>query len=179
MPSTTTEGLAPGPTRRAQRKITLADLHAHAAKQGGTCRATTYRNSKTPVEWSCGVAGHEPWRAPVKNVMGTQNSWCPACSHDRQRHTLAALRAHATRKGGACLATTYINANMPVKWSCGVAGHAHWSAAAAYVMGERGTWCPVCANDRLRHPLATLQAYAAKQGGTCLATRYRNVNTPV
>ncbi len=158
---------------------TLADLQAYAAKKGGTCLATAYVNYATPVEWSCGVAGHRPWRASPNNVMGKQDTWCRKCRRGRARHTLADLQAHAARKGGACLATTYVDASTPVEWSCGVAGHRPWRTSPNNVMRKKGTWCRECHHDQGRPRLADLQAHAAKKGGICLATPCRTTTRPV
>jgi len=66
--------------KTARRRLTLADLQAHAVKKGGTCLARVYVNSRTPVEWSCGDAGHAPWFANASSVLGTRGLWCPTAA---------------------------------------------------------------------------------------------------
>lgn len=141
-PGCTYEGLCGAPGRP---KHTPSSLSALAASRGGFLLSSVYVNARTPVVWACG-AGHA-WRATVDNVK--RGSWCPVCARESSRTAgLAAARAAAAARGGACLSGEYVNNKAPLQWRCAL-GH-EWSAPANNVCrgtggGRPPSWCPVCA----------------------------------
>jgi len=84
--------------------------------------------------------------------------------------TMDEIQQDAARRGGRCLAETYIDSLTLMDWEC-AQGH-RWRAVAHSI--RQGHWCKKCADDRLRHPVAALQAVAAERGGRCLSERYSN-----
>jgi hypothetical protein len=89
--------------------------------------------------------------------------------------TLDEIKADAARRGGRCLAETYVDSLTLMDWEC-EKGH-RWRAVAHAI--RQGHWCKRCADARLRHPLQALHALAASRGGKCLAERYANSQTKV
>jgi len=84
--------------------------------------------------------------------------------------TLDEIQQDAARRGGRCLAETYVDSLTLMDWEC-AEGH-RWRAVAHSI--RQGHWCKKCADERLRHSVAALHAAAAERGGRCLAQRYTN-----
>ena len=156
-------------------RIGLQRLQDHAESLGGQCLATSYTNSKTKVAWRCSL-GHE-WQATPSSILH-KKSWCPTCARQykigqgtsRRILTLQHLKEHASRLGGSCLASEYVNLKTKVVWQCRD-GH-RWEASAASVL-HADTWCKQCSTTG---PLGLkpLQDHANALGGQCLETEYRN-----
>lgn len=120
-------------------RLGLEEMQALAAKRGGYCLSTEYRGTQYPLEWQC-RAGHV-WTA-LPHYVKYGDSWCPKCASNAPRG-LAAARALARARGGACLATDYVNNKTKLQWRCR-SGH-QWEAILNHV--DRGSWCPFCAAD--------------------------------
>jgi hypothetical protein len=84
--------------------------------------------------------------------------------------TLEEIRQDAARRGGRCLAESYVDSLTLMDWEC-AEGH-RWRAVAHSI--RQGHWCKRCADERLRHSLAALHAAAAERRGRCLASGYTN-----
>ena len=151
-------------------KNTIDDMHVLAKKHGGKCLSKTYVNNVTHLIWQCD-RGHK-WRAQPANI--TMGEWCPQCAIDRKRGSIEEMREVAQKKGGRCLSKKYVHNDEKLDWEC-EKGH-RWRATAANVKFK--SWCPVCARNQ-PHTLDDLKAVAAKFGGVCLATSYKNSKTPV
>lgn len=91
-----------------------------------------------------------------------------------RRLTIEGMQAIAAARGGRCLSTHYVNNHTPLEWAC-TEGH-RWSAIASNV--KKGVWCPACAVQERRRPLAEVQRAAQARGGRCLSTEYINALTP-
>lgn len=120
-------------------KLTIADMHALAARKGGHCLSSEYVNDRTKLRWRC-AEGHE-WETKPNHIQ--QGSWCPDCGGVRRR-TIEEMRALAAERGGRCLATKYVNDPTNLRWRC-AEGH-EWDASPSNV--KKGTWCPECAGSR-------------------------------
>jgi len=84
--------------------------------------------------------------------------------------TLDEIQADAARRGGRCLAESYVDSLSLMEWEC-AQGH-RWRAVAHSI--RQGHWCKQCADEKLRHSVAALHAVAAERGGRCLTERYSN-----
>jgi hypothetical protein len=62
-------------------KKSIADMRQIAARRGGKCLSSEYKNMATKLRWRC-REGHE-WTAKPGNIIHA-NSWCPVC---RERKT--------------------------------------------------------------------------------------------
>jgi len=80
--------------------------------------------------------------------------------------TLDEIQQDAARRGGRCLAETYVDSLTLMDWEC-AEGH-RWRAVAHSI--RQGHWCKKCADERLRHSVAALHAAAAEPKGLA-ATR--------
>ena len=107
---------------------------------------------------------------PVKVKAG---SWCGVCASHNLRSTLAEYQQLAAERGGRCLSTGYVNNNTHLLWEC-AKGH-QWKAVPSSV--KSGSWCRLCATERLRVSLAEVQHAAQKLSGHCLSTEYVNGTT--
>ncbi len=121
---------------RLPKNAALEKLRELAASRGGVLLSTHYGNVKTPLDWKC-AKGHE-WRAAPDMVK--QGTWCPVCRGTRPLN-LEMMRSHASKYGGECLSTEYINSNSHLRWRC-CEGH-EWNAKSGHVL--KGHWCPICA----------------------------------
>jgi hypothetical protein len=175
---------------------TIEMMRKVAAEKQGECLSQSYKNNLTKLRWRCKY-GHE-WEAVASNILSygkDKGSWCPICAGrlskpDQLRH-LAEL---AQSRGGQVLSKRYVDAKTPLRWQCSK-GHT-WKAAPDTV--KHGTWCPACVimrrADRLpgrslafaltppkarEAALERLRDFAKAFGGTCLAKRYTNIETPV
>jgi len=137
----------------------LADMNELAARRGGECVSKTYVNEKTPLKWRC-AKGHT-WKATPNSIRPytekTKGSWCPFCANERRKLTIEEMKAVASSRGGECLSATYVNNKTPLLWRCDK-GH-QWQATPKRVrrsgLGQRGNWCPECADRTPALPVAT------------------------
>ncbi len=157
----------------AYRK-TIADMHALAAQKNGACLSSEYHGTETKLLWRC-ASGHE-WEAiPERILLG---SWCPRCAILQMRDTLEHMSEIASKRGGRCLSTEYINTNTALLWEC-AEGH-QWKAQPASIKRPKASWCPVCAKENTRkHTLAWAQGLARLRGGECLSTEYMGTTAPL
>jgi len=179
-----------------QKAHAIEMMHKVAAERGGECLSETYKNNLTPLRWRC-KHGHE-WNAVASSVLSygkNKGSWCPICAGRLSKPAqLRLLTDLAKSRGGLLLSKQYVDARTPLRWSCSE-GHI-WKAAPDCV--KRGTWCRLCAikrnAERLRgRPLPSshiseetraealdrIRNFAKRFGGSCLATRYKNIATLV
>lgn len=162
-------GHQPGRTYVSPPPLIIEELQQLARERGGECLSTTYTNNRTRLRWRC-AAGHE-WEATAQSVK-QHTHWCPVCSVEAQRLTLADMHQLAQERGGECLSTEYVNAGTNLRWRC-VAGH-EWGATPSNVK-HQGSWCYECQ----KLTLAEMQELAQKRGGQCLSIEYVNSYTPM
>ena len=135
-------------TGRPVLRLTLADMHAAAAKRGGECLSEHYVNSSTKLRWRCRL-GHEWDTIPAKIRSG---SWCPVCAN-KTRGTIDAIRSIALEHGGECLSEKYQNHKDLLRFRC-VVGHLFMATGTAI---KSGTWCPTCDPNHADAATATAQ----------------------
>jgi hypothetical protein len=110
--------------------------------------------------------------------------WCQQCYRKRagssQRFSLVDAQIFAEARGGVCLSAEYNNIFGKLDWEC-IEGH-RWSASLDSVRNQ-SSWCPTCSLEtrsvKRRGSLEPCHAVAAKRGGLCLSTDYRNNHTPL
>jgi hypothetical protein len=151
-------------------KLTIEDMVAFAEKHNGKCLSEKYTNSETKLKWQC-AEGHI-WEAVPKGL--TNNHWCRICSMAsaglKRRKTIEEIRELATKKGGKLISDVYLGNHIPIKWQCSK-GH-NWKASPANI--KSGFWCPHCAG-LAKHTIEEMRELAAKRGGKCLSTVYKNI----
>ena len=180
-PLANSEGTRSSTVKLNKARNTLEDARALAKAKGGSCLSPVYRNSRSRLEWRCGL-GHSPWHASYDNVK--RGTWCPTCGH-AIHGTIADMKSLAVSRGGQCLSDTFVNFHVPLLWQC-ANGH-EWKAEPNSVIGRarrKGSWCPECAAERMRgkrRPPAPsiddMQTVAHTRGGNCLSEFYINART--
>ena len=125
--------------------LTLKKSQDLAISKGGKCLSTKYINAKTNMEWKCKEETHPSWLATFKNVKNS-NSWCPTCAI-KNKSTLEECQELAISRGGKCLSTKYINANISMEWKCKEETHPSWLATFSSLKNSK-TWCPYCSKSR-------------------------------
>lgn len=154
----------------------IDDMHRIAAGRGGKCLSDTYSGAHGKLKWQC-AQGHR-WEAVPANVQ--HGSWCPVCGRKKPpAYTLADIQNLAQQRSGKCLSERYTGAHAKHLWQC---DKLHtWEATPTSV--KRGSWCPVCGNERQgrakAHSIELMRDVAAKRNGQCLSTEYRNNLTPL
>jgi hypothetical protein len=148
----------------------LERMQELALHHGGQVLSKSYVDNNTKLRWKC-AQGHT-WESLPRTVAS--GSWCRKCYFERRRCTLEDVQQLASKKGGFCLSTTYIDGNTDLTWQCG-RGHT-WQAPSSRIHSR---WCPVCNHDSKRLGLSKMQELAAVHGGRCLSVTYKNVNTPL
>lgn len=161
--------VAARPRREAEG---LRRLQEAAERRGGQCLSETYLGSGMRHRFSCAL-GHV-WEAAAGDIL--QGGWCRLCSYDRLREQnrlrdgLRKLQEVAEAKGGICLSNTYTGAAARYTFRC-ANGHV-WNPLGHQVLA--GRWCRLCATDARRLGIDVAKHEAAKHGGQCLSTTYRN-----
>jgi hypothetical protein len=123
-------------------KLTIELMREIAANKNGRCLSEKYINVDTKLLWVCEF-GHKWESIPylIKN-----GSWCPTCASleraNKQRSNINEIQKLASKRGGKCLSTEYINAQKPLLWECNN-GH-QWKTSANNV--QQGKWCPKCSS---------------------------------
>jgi hypothetical protein len=132
--------------------LSLSALHEIAKYRNGTCLATLYTSSRTPVPWRC-QSGHT-WLASPDNIK-SKRSWCPRCAREKQKLSLADMQAMAAGLGGKCLSSEYVSGLQKLRWQCR-RGHEFLLAPNNIrrepTSSRKPSWCPLC---RTATPRAT------------------------
>ena len=154
-------------------RLTLEDMQDLASQRNGKCLSTEYRNGRTRLKWQC-EKGHI-WEARPDNIK-SNNSWCSICTRQLPRYNalnIEDMHEIASKRGGICLSTEYINTNNKLKWQCDK-GHIWW--AIPNNIKNQNSWCPYCSNTATL-TIKIMQEIAAYKGGKCLSTEYKNAHT--
>ncbi|MBP9749366.1 MAG: hypothetical protein KBD21_01395 [Candidatus Pacebacteria bacterium] len=122
-------------------RLDIEQMYELAKKHGGKCLSTKYINAGTKLKWQC-ANGHI-WESTPNKIQ--QGRWCAKCSR-RYPLDMMEMQEIATKRGGRCLSTKYINARTRLRWQCSQ-GH-EWEAVPDSV--KRGTWCPMCVRKNNR-----------------------------
>lgn len=162
-------------------RLTIAELHACAARLGGKLVSTSYRNSHQRLEWTC-AQGHS-FFANANNVR--TGKWCPYCKgkllwapgKSESDARLEECQSIAASHHGVCVSQSYINRKQQMQWRCEL-DHEFTMTSADVCAGY---WCPYCAGRRIWSPgtpekaarLNECQSIAIAKRGECLSTDYR------
>lgn len=115
----------------------LQRLCDRAAARGGQCLSESYEGTRGKYRFRC-AHGHE-WETTGNRIV--RGVWCPKCAYDSKRLRLEDALAAARARGGQCLSTVYIRADVKLHWLC-ERGHS-WHAPLAAI--RAGHWCSECA----------------------------------
>lgn len=156
------------------RENRLLECQAAAARHGGVCLSTYYKDNKTKLKWRC-AKGHD-WQAIPSNVL--RGHWCLICGNEQQgrtkAHSIKVAQKAAAEKGGICLSTEYRNNHIKLRWRC-AKGH-EWETQASVIIS--GHWCPKCEKERMGRKYALtiedMRKIATERGGKCLSSDYLN-----
>jgi len=148
----------------------IEKIKQFAIEKKGRLLSEVYLGSHTVHEWKCDVCQHE-WTASPHNVINGK-TWCPRCV-GRAKWTIEDMKKLAEERGGKCLSKKYININKKLKWKCGKCEY-EWQASAMSVK-TGNHWCPKCAGQP-KIIIERLQELAAKKGGRCLSSYYKNAH---
>lgn len=151
------------------RRLTIEEMRVVAANRGGVCLSNGYKNLHSKLTWRC-REGHT-WDATPASIRNG-GKWCPFCAGNR-RLTTNEMQQLAESRGGRCLSKTYINSKTKLQWECS-RGHTWWAKPAE--VKNQGTWCPICSGKQ-KLDLNAMVQLAAKKGGKCLSSSYRNNRT--
>lgn len=128
------------------KRAILSEIQDAAENFGGQCLSSSYLSSKEKLTFKC-REGHVWITLPSLVLKG---HWCPTCGAGKRgykrRLTIELMDRIAMERGGRCISTEYINANSHLTWEC-KKGH-RWRAIPNSI--KRGSWCPICANERKR-----------------------------
>ncbi len=148
----------------------LVELHAMAQRIGGACLATTYLGSHHALEWKCRV-GHT---FSVEPEAVRSGRWCPHCRSEAAG-SLEKMQQLAAERGGKCLASEYLGAEVKLRWKCDQ-GH-EWEQNPTTI--GRGVWCRTCergyGKSRARLTIVLMHEIASERGGQCLSSRYQGI----
>ena len=129
-------------------RLDIQQMQDLAKKKGGKCLSEKYINGKIKLKWQC-KEGHV-WDAAPNHIK--QGKWCPFCMRlklaELFKGNIEEYQEIAKTRGGLCLSTNYVNARRKLKWQC-KEGHV-WDAVPFAI--KRGSWCPICAKNRMRRP---------------------------
>lgn len=126
-------------------KHTLKDAKLIAETRGGKCLSSNYKNGLIPMEWEC--KNKHRWKSRFDSVL--MGNWCSVCANENKKLTLKEMQIIASKRGGKCLSTEYINTSTKLEWKCSK-GHT-WFATPNGIKAKR--WCPQCARQRKLLPL--------------------------
>jgi hypothetical protein len=149
-------------------KYSKTSLDEIAQNRGGSCISIEYIGKYAQYIWRC-ESGHV-WNASFYNVLNN-NSWCPECAGNK-RKTIKDMKLLASKNGGRCLSSKYVNSKTRLLWECNK--NHQWETIPEAII--RGTWCPECAGNK-RKTIKDMKLLASKNGGRCLSSKYVNSNT--
>lgn len=148
-----------------------------AEERNWTCKATKYIDQNTPMPWICNICDHE-WERDLNHAK--RSTGCEGCTGIEE--CMAGLKIAqkiAIERNGKCNAIIYIDSNTPMPFSCNICGH-EWMATLSNIK-HKESWCPECADERLRliDGLKIANLVAEERNWICMATEYKNVVTPI
>ena len=139
-----------------------------AKKKDGKLLSKYYLNAKTKLKWKC--TKKHIWFASPDNVKN-KGSWCPKCSHIKQRLNLKEAYELAKKNYGKCLSKKYVNSRIKLKWQC--RNNHIWKAKISGV--KSGKWCNQCR----KRTISEINLFAKKKGGQCLSKKYLSIHSPL
>lgn len=165
------------------KTIKLLEAKQKAILYGGICLSEQYINTKEKLEWKCSNPNHLSWFASFYTVVN-RGCWCVSCGIEsrsiKRKHSdgLEQAQIHASKKGGVCLSTKYIDSRSKLEWKCSNPHHPSWFSVFDSVVNNN-SWCVNCVNDqnlekRKIEFLKKANEYAKLRGGYCLSTDYFN-----
>lgn len=146
-------------------KHNIDEMCRLAKLRGGKCLSDIYINSISKLKWQC--KNLHIWETTPHVVLA--GKWCPVCNADRFG-SIEEMKVVASKYGGKCLSTIYINSASKLKWRC---DHLHvWEATPSNI--KAGHWCPFC-SITAKKTLSDIQKLAISKGGKCLADEYKGM----
>ncbi|WP_247422756.1 hypothetical protein [Ralstonia pseudosolanacearum] len=118
------------------RKDGLDELRRIAQGHGGQCLTHRYEGIRGRYQFRC-AQGHE-WE--TNGVTVIQGAWCRACSRDKLKLGIEAMRKMAAQRGGLCISDTYVDIETKLEWEC-ARGH-RWHTTPRSIIA--GHWCAQC-----------------------------------
>jgi len=151
---------------KENQKLKIEEMQRLAEKRGGKCLSKEYFDIKSKLLWEC-EKGHQ-WEASWRSVKN--GTWCKKCLNIEK---LQQMQKIAEKRGGKCLSKEYISIESKLLWEC-EKGH-QWEAVPTSV--KKGTWCPICANEKKKLKIEEMNNLAKNHGGKCLSKKYFNNQT--
>ncbi len=161
-----------------KRLKTLEHYKGIGEKKGAICLTQQYSDRRPKLHWQC-KRGHRFYMTPMRLLKG---DWCSQCNTiENREYVLAELNAIAKKRGGKCLAETYIHKDRILKWQC---KKGHVFTGSANRIKNAGAWCAVCKQEQTRqrlrkYSISDLKRVAAERGGQFLSKEYINIHKPV
>ena len=136
--------------RIKKKAETLAKLSEILKQKNITLISTSYETLKSKLELKCPDPSHPTYFFTATSIKHGSFS-CPCCPKPKvgrpKKDGLAIARDIATKKGGVCLSTTYVNNYTNMLWHCGNEYHSTWLAPLQNVH-NLNSWCPECARSK-------------------------------
>lgn len=131
------------------KKATFSDgldrAKAHAAKNGGECLSTEYKNARTNLQWKC--KNDHIWESNLDHAVG-RDRWCQQCAYDKalEKKFDVLAEEYALAKGGYAIVPIdrKVKTATNIIWKCDNENHKEWQATYRNVVEQKG-WCPYCA----------------------------------
>lgn len=83
-------------------------------------------------------------------------------------------RKTAMQNGGVCISEKFFGKECKLRWEC--KNNHTWDASYKHVV-YRGTWCAICAGNKLENGLKTMQDFAQEKQGKCISKIYASTRT--
>lgn len=125
-------------------RLSIQDAISIAIDRGGECLSKEYINSTSLLIWRC--AKSHTWKNSLSGIR-SKKQWCPYCA-GKAKLTIELMREIAGSRGGECISKEYFNSATKLTWRC---AHGHEWMATPDNIKNRGTWCPICAKNKVAH----------------------------
>jgi len=152
-------------------RLMMSSVDSLAARHGGRCLSTEYKNVHTKMTWMC--KDRHIFDQTV-NQIKEKGIWCPDCrkSQPNREWSFDEAILIATQAGGQHTGNTTAMSHK-TSWQC-ANGHTWMENARGLI--KRGYFCRACAG-KASITIEDVRAEAARRGGRCLSTTYKNNRT--
>lgn len=121
----------------------LLKIKEMAISNGGRCLSEIYINNRSKLLFEC--KNFHKWETCWKNI--NKKAWCPKCAienvtgkNNKKFLNITSCQKIAFNRGGKCLSSEYLGANIKLKWECNLK-HI-WESTPNNI--KFGSWCPKC-----------------------------------